>query len=104
MDFKILQGCNYIVTSCNTESSCPIVDRMEAKRLVLWLWRMHNAVSLRVLREHPPHGKAQHGSADACVFALIRSQFVGGLRFSYCLQSKKTCGVNVWNESTKVYQ
>eukprot|EP00435_Cladocopium_sp_Y103_P023924 s884_g5.t2 len=34
------------------------LEHDQAKRLVLWLWRMHNAVSLRVLREHPPHGKA----------------------------------------------
>ena len=33
-------------------------DQDQGKRMVLWLWRMHNSVSMRVLREHPPTGKA----------------------------------------------
>jgi len=27
---------------------------LQRKALVLWLWRLHNAVSVRVLKEHPP--------------------------------------------------
>lgn len=49
---RAYDGCEF--GRCAVLSS----EHDQAKRLVLWLWRMHNAVSLRVLREHPPHGKA----------------------------------------------
>lgn len=32
-------------------------EQDQAKAMVLWLWRLHNAVSLRVLAEHPPAAK-----------------------------------------------
>eukprot|EP00913_Durusdinium_trenchii_P028585 g26810.t1 len=42
------EGCSY--GRCEVLAS----KQDQAKRLVLWLWRLHNGVSLRVLREHPP--------------------------------------------------
>lgn len=33
-------------------------EETRAKALVMWLWRTHNAVSVRVIGQHPPHGAA----------------------------------------------
>lgn len=37
-------------------------DKLQRKALVLWLWRVHNAVSVRVLKENP--ALSQGGSVD----------------------------------------
>lgn len=49
-------GCEY--GRCEILSS----EQGQGRRLVLWLWRLHNAVSMRVLREHPAKQETSLGA------------------------------------------
>jgi len=82
-------------------------DKDQAKCLMMWVWRTHNAVSVRVISEHPPTGKQKKidrrwpafKDCPGCWdYGVVHGQKEGKLLTYEGAKDKSQPVYDVWNE------